>query len=108
LFWDVVDELDVRAEQDEQVVEYVAKEKDVKVDEEMKEEEFIKLLEGDERIESMDLKAIKSTFEKVSRISALASQGQLLIVPRHCYSSATERSGVRKKNVVERKRNYES
>lgn len=49
----------------------------------MKEEEFIKLLEGDERIESMDLKSIKSTFEKVSRISSLASRGQLLIVPRH-------------------------
>lgn len=108
MFWDVVDELDVRAEQDEQVVEYVAKEKDVKVDEEMKEEEFIKLLEGDERIESMDLKAIKSTFEKVSRSSSLASRGQLLIVPRHCYSSAIGRSGVLKKNVVERKRSYES
>lgn len=73
MFWDVVDELDVRAEQDEQVVEYVAKERNVKVDEEMKEEEFIKLLEGDERIESMDLKAIKSTFEKVSRLCCPAS-----------------------------------
>ncbi|GAA5966237.1 hypothetical protein JCM3765_002568 [Sporobolomyces pararoseus] len=65
LFWDVVDELDVRAEQDEQEVEFVAKEKGIKVNEEFKEEEFVDALKGDERMEKMDLKAIRSTFDKL-------------------------------------------
>ena len=69
LFWDVVDELDVRAEQDEQEVEFVAKEKGIKVNEESKEEDFVDALKGDERMEKMDLKAIKSTFDKVNSFS---------------------------------------
>ncbi|GAA5822553.1 hypothetical protein JCM10212_002457 [Sporobolomyces blumeae] len=65
LFWDVVDELDVRAEQDEQVVELVAKEKGIKVREESTEEEFVEALANDDRLEKMDYKAIKATFEKL-------------------------------------------
>ncbi|GAA6019581.1 hypothetical protein JCM11491_001346 [Sporobolomyces phaffii] len=65
LFWDVVDELDVRAEQDEQVVEFVAKEKGVKVDEQSKEQEFIEAIQEDERIKNLDLKALRSTFDKL-------------------------------------------
>jgi pre-mRNA-processing factor 40 len=78
LFWDVVDELDVRAEQDEQVVEFVAKEKGIRVDDQTKEDDFVEALQGDERIEKMDLKAIKSTFDKVSStawITLLAGPG---------------------------------
>jgi pre-mRNA-processing factor 40 len=58
--------LDVRAEQDELEVEFVAKEKGIKINEASKEEEFIDALKEDERMEKMDLKAIKSTFDKVS------------------------------------------
>lgn len=65
LFWDVVDELDVRAEQDEQVVEFVAREKGIKVDENSNEEEFVKALERDERIEKIGVKALQSSFDKV-------------------------------------------
>ncbi|CEQ40246.1 SPOSA6832_01840 [Sporobolomyces salmonicolor] len=65
LFWDIVDELDVRAEEDEQVVELVAKEKGVVVGEETVEDEFIKALEGDARVDKMDYKVIKAAFDKL-------------------------------------------
>ena len=60
LFWDVVDDLDVRAEQDEREVEFVARDLGVDV------ETFVDRLRGDARMEKMDLRAIKSTFDKVS------------------------------------------
>ncbi|BGP62244.1 U1 snRNP protein [Rhodotorula toruloides] len=65
LFWDVVDELDIRAEEDQLLIETVAKEKGMVVKEETTEEEFAKALEGDERVEKMDYGAIKATFEKL-------------------------------------------
>ncbi|GAA5953099.1 hypothetical protein JCM21900_005067 [Sporobolomyces salmonicolor] len=65
LFWDIVDELDIRAEEDEQVVELVAKEKGVVVGEETKEDEFIKALEGDARVDKMDYKVVKAAFDKL-------------------------------------------
>ncbi|GAA5897497.1 hypothetical protein JCM5296_001143 [Sporobolomyces johnsonii] len=65
LFWDIVDELDVRAEEDEQVVELVAKEKGMVVGEETAEDEFVKALEGDARVDKMDYKVIKAAFDKL-------------------------------------------
>ncbi|GAA5940174.1 uncharacterized protein JCM15063_001728 [Sporobolomyces koalae] len=65
LFWDVVDELDVRAEQDEQVVEFVAREKGIKVVEDSVEGDFVKALMGDDRIDKLGPKALKSTFDKL-------------------------------------------
>lgn len=76
LFWDVVDELDIRAEEDQLLIETVAKEKGMVVKEETTEEEFAKALEGDERVEKMDYGAIKATFEKVRESSLV------VLVPR--------------------------
>ncbi|GAA6027611.1 hypothetical protein JCM8097_007946 [Rhodosporidiobolus ruineniae] len=65
LFWDLVDELDLRAEEDQHVVELVAREKGLKVAEETTEEEFVKVLEGDARLERMEPSAIRTTFERL-------------------------------------------
>jgi pre-mRNA-processing factor 40 len=65
LFWDLVDELDVRAEEDQHVVELVAREKGLTVGEKTEEEEFVKVLEGDERLAKMDPGAIRATFDRV-------------------------------------------
>ncbi|GAA5885633.1 hypothetical protein JCM6882_007505 [Rhodosporidiobolus microsporus] len=65
LFWDLVDELDVRAEEDQHVVELVAREKGMTVTDKTEEEEFVKVLEGDERLSKMDVGAIRATFDRL-------------------------------------------
>ncbi|GAA5928334.1 hypothetical protein JCM10213_005710 [Rhodosporidiobolus nylandii] len=65
LFWDLVDELDVRAEEDQHVVELVAKEKGLVVGEETTEEDFLKALEGDARIHEMDYLALRQTYSRL-------------------------------------------
>ncbi|GAA5830706.1 hypothetical protein JCM11251_001050 [Rhodosporidiobolus azoricus] len=65
LFWDLVDELDVRAEEDQHVVELVAKELGLKVDEKTEEDEFTKILIRDERLAKMDSGAIRATFDRL-------------------------------------------
>lgn len=82
LFWDVVDDLDVRAEQDEREVEFVARDLGVDVDESMTEETFVDRLRGDARMEKMDMRAIKSTFDKVS----LARVSVFSVSPRAFWS----------------------
>ncbi|GAA5968719.1 hypothetical protein JCM11641_000709 [Rhodosporidiobolus odoratus] len=74
LFWDLVDELDVRAEENQHVVELVAKEKSLVVAEATTEEEFMKALEGDERLERVEYGAIKAAFDRLHARAARAAK----------------------------------
>lgn len=66
LFWDRVDDLDVRAEENQLVIEAVAKELGVEVqDEDADEEDFFNRVKDDRRLEAMDYTAIRATFQKV-------------------------------------------
>lgn len=65
LFWDLVDELDVRAEENQLVIEAVAKERGVHVDEDSKEDDFFNGVKDDARLAKMDYAAIRATFDKV-------------------------------------------
>ena len=65
LFWDVVDDLDVQAEENQLVIEAVAKERGVVVDEASNEDDFFAAIKDDVRLESMDYTAIRATFGKV-------------------------------------------
>lgn len=65
LFWDLVDDLDVQAEENQLVIEAVAKERGFVVDEATKEDDFFAAIKDDVRLESMDYTAIRATFEKV-------------------------------------------
>ncbi|KAI5478245.1 formin binding protein [Pseudohyphozyma bogoriensis] len=65
LFWDVVDELDLKLEDDQKVVEAVLDTKRVIVTEEMTLAEFEKSVEGDERLKALDEGVVPSVFEKL-------------------------------------------
>lgn len=65
LFWDRVDELDVEAEEQMLFLDEVARAKGVVVGEETAEDEFVKALEGDERVDKMGKDAVKKAFERV-------------------------------------------
>ncbi|GAA5849569.1 hypothetical protein JCM8547_000500 [Rhodosporidiobolus lusitaniae] len=76
LFWDLVDELDVRAEEDQHVVELVAREKGLTVDEKTTEEEYVATLKGDERLANMPSSAIRATFDRLHSRAVRAAKDE--------------------------------
>ncbi|KWU46145.1 hypothetical protein RHOSPDRAFT_32138 [Rhodotorula sp. JG-1b] len=76
LFWDVVDDLDVQAEENQLVIEAVAKERGVIVDEATKEDDFFAAIKDDVRLESMDYTAIRATFDKLQHRAVRAKRDE--------------------------------
>ncbi|GAA5982093.1 hypothetical protein JCM10908_004736 [Rhodotorula pacifica] len=76
LFWDLVDELDVRAEENQLVIEAVAKENGIVVDETTKEDDFFAGIKDDVRLESMDYTAIRATFDKLQHRAIRAKRDE--------------------------------
>ncbi|GAA6007728.1 hypothetical protein JCM10207_004855 [Rhodosporidiobolus poonsookiae] len=76
LFWDLVDELDIQAEEDQRVVELVAREVGVEVGEKTTEEEFVGRLEKDERLAKVDVEALKSTFHRLHSRAVRAAKDE--------------------------------
>lgn len=73
LFWDVVDELDRQAEDDQRLVESVLADKKQPVAEKTTLEEFEATLKGEERIAQLDEATLRGAFERVSGLcSSLA------------------------------------
>ncbi|BGP55203.1 U1 snRNP protein [Rhodotorula sphaerocarpa] len=77
LFWDRVDDLDVRAEENQLVIEAVAKELGVEVqDEDADEEDFFNRVKDDRRLEAMDYTAIRATFQKLKSRAVRAKRDE--------------------------------
>ncbi|GAA5972082.1 hypothetical protein JCM8115_000816 [Rhodotorula mucilaginosa] len=76
LFWDLVDDLDVQAEENQLVIEAVAKERGFVVDEATKEDDFFAAIKDDVRLESMDYTAIRATFEKLQHRAVRAKRDE--------------------------------
>lgn len=66
----MIDELQYQAEESQKIVERVLDDKKEKVTEAMSYEEFVKILEGDSRLEEIDYTVIKATYDKVRRFSS--------------------------------------
>ncbi|KAL8292499.1 hypothetical protein RQP46_001111 [Phenoliferia psychrophenolica] len=65
LFWDVVDRLDQQAEDDERRVAQVLHDKKVRVSEQTTYDEFVRLLDADERLAELDHAIIKAVYVKL-------------------------------------------
>ncbi|GAA5997735.1 uncharacterized protein JCM10292_006777 [Rhodotorula paludigena] len=74
LFWDRVDELDVEAEEHMLFLDEVARAKGLVVGEETAEDEFVKALEGDERVDKMGKDAVKKAFERLHHRAVRAAK----------------------------------
>ncbi|GAA5861781.1 hypothetical protein JCM3774_001299 [Rhodotorula dairenensis] len=76
LFWDLVDELDVRAEENQLVIEAVARERAVVVDDLSTEDDFFARVKDDVRLENMDYTAIRATFQKLQHRAVRAKRDE--------------------------------
>lgn len=69
LFWDVVDALDMQAEDEQRLIEGVLAEKKLPVGEKTTFEEFEEALKGVERVEKLDEATRRVAYETVSILS---------------------------------------
>lgn len=94
LFWDVIDVLELAAEEEQRVVEDVFSGKNGKVEEGTTFEEFSKMLEGDEKLKEVDYAVLQATFEKV-RFLKISVRGLKLTTTS--LAAATLESGTTRK-----------
>lgn len=82
----MIDELQYLAEESQKVVERILDDRKEKVTEDTKYEEFVKVLEGDARLEQIDYAVIKACYDKVSSHLFSCSTGSLIRLSAKFYT----------------------
>lgn len=95
LFWDVIDELDCKAEEDQRMVESVLESRKVPVGEETSYDDFAAAVAADERLAGLDFAVIRNVYDKASgSVFPLPFRARsLTFIPGPCQSRKASEGG---------------